>query len=237
MNKAYKLTMLAGVLLLTACASKLQDRATNAAATPLSDLNIVKAEIPEILLEAAKAPYLPPVDQSCPALLSELGKLNDALGADLDTPASDDSPSLIDRGTDMGENAAIGALQRTAEGLIPFRSWVRKLSGAERYSRKVAASITAGSIRRAFVKGVAASHGCAWNPPPPVPKPAQALTASASASAPTEASSKVRSASPPAPTASAASAASAAMVATAAPSGQVPAPGPVSRTPPPSAGN
>lgn len=180
MNTALKLSTLAGVLLLAACASKMQNRATNAAATPLSDLNIVKAEIPEALQEAAKQPYLTPLDQSCPALLLELGKLNEALGPDLDAPASDDGPSLIDRGTEMGENAAIGALQRTAEGLIPFRSWVRKLSGAERYSRKVSAAITAGSIRRAFVKGVAASHGCVWYPPA---KPAEApLTAANAAS-------------------------------------------------------
>ena len=35
---------------------------------------------------------------------------------------------------------AVGAVQRTAQDLIPFRGWVRKLSGAERYSKKVAAA-------------------------------------------------------------------------------------------------
>lgn len=217
MNTAFKLSTLAGALLLTACASNIHNRATNAATTPLSDLNIVKADIPEILQESAKQPYLTPVDQSCPALLAELAKLNEALGPDLDAPASDDSPSLIDRGTELGENAAIGALQRTAEGLIPFRSWVRKLSGAERYSRKVAAAITAGGVRRAFVKGVAASHGCVWNPPVPA-KPAEGLTASAQG----------------ATVAAAAPAASAAVVATAAPAGSPPSPAP---SPVPAAGN
>ena len=62
-------------------------------------------------------------------------------------------------------NAAVGALQKTVEGAIPFRGWVRKLTGAERYSRKVAAAITAGSIRRAFLKGVAAADGCVWKLP------------------------------------------------------------------------
>ncbi|MGZ5182034.1 MAG: hypothetical protein ACXWC2_16235, partial [Ramlibacter sp.] len=64
-----------------------------------------------------------------------------------------------------------GAVQRTAEGLIPFRGWVRKLSGAERYSKKVAASITAGSVRRGFLKGFAASEHC--------PSPSPLKTASA----------------------------------------------------------
>jgi hypothetical protein len=128
----------------------------------LSDLNIVRADIPEVLAEAQRHPYLAPEDQSCGAVSIEIHKLDAVLGADLDTPASADSPSLLERGTDAAENTAIGAVQRTAEGLIPFRSWVRKLSGAERYSRRVSAAIAAGSIRRAFLKGVGASHGCTW---------------------------------------------------------------------------
>ena len=61
---------------------------------------------------------------------------------------------------EAGSGAAVGALQRTAEGVIPFRGWIRKLSGAERHSRQVAAAITAGGVRRAFLKGVRASRSC-----------------------------------------------------------------------------
>jgi hypothetical protein len=43
---------------------------------------------------------------------------------------------------------------------VPFRGWVRKLSGAERYSRQVAAAIAAGAARRAFLKGLAQGKGC-----------------------------------------------------------------------------
>lgn len=162
---ASRLATLTLVVLLSACASKTQTRATTAAATPLSDLNLMRDEIPEVLQEALKKPYLLPPEQTCPTLVGEVHKLDIVLGADLDTPESEDNPSLLDRGTDAAENTAIGAIQRTAEGLVPFRSWVRKLTGAERHSRKVAASITAGSIRRAFLKGVAASHGCVLTPP------------------------------------------------------------------------
>ena len=77
-----------------------------------------------------------------------------ALGADLDTPATGSNPSLIERG-------ASDALRNAAEGVIPFRGWVRKLSGAERYSREVAAAIAAGTIRRAYLKGIGAAAGCA----------------------------------------------------------------------------
>lgn len=164
---AKRVSTLALLLLLSACATtKTQNRVTSAATTPLSDLNLMRDEIPEVLQNALKQPYLPPSDATCSVVVTEVHQLDAVLGADLDAPASDDNPSLLDRGEDMAENTAIGAIQRTAEGLVPFRSWVRKLSGAERHSRKLAAAITAGSIRRAFLKGFAVSHGCVLTPPP-----------------------------------------------------------------------
>jgi len=44
------------------------------------------------------------------------------------------------------------------ESLIPYRSWVRKLSGAERASKAVAAAISAGMVRRGFLKGMLQSQ-------------------------------------------------------------------------------
>jgi len=57
-------------------------------------------------------------------------------------------------------SAAIGAVRGSAQSIVPYRSWVRKLSGAERYSREVVAAIAAGSIRRSFLKGVGHASGC-----------------------------------------------------------------------------
>lgn len=160
---ALKRALAVAILLsLGACASKTSTRVTNAAVTPLSDFNIVREEIPEVLASAQKATYALPEDLSCGALSIRIHKLDEVLGADLDTPASANQPSLLERGTSAAEDGAIGVVKRTAEGLVPFRSWVRKLSGAERNSRRVAAAITAGSIRRAYLKGVAASQGCTW---------------------------------------------------------------------------
>jgi hypothetical protein len=145
-------------LLLGACASTTADKTSaavgQAATTPLSDLNIVRADIPPVLAAAQKSPYAAPADKSCSALGAEVQALDAALGADLDTPSTDANPSLIER-------SANDALRRTAEGVIPFRGWVRKLSGAERYSREVAAAIAAGTIRRAYLKGVGVAAGCA----------------------------------------------------------------------------
>ncbi len=150
---------------LAACAADTPTRVANVALTPLGDLNIVRADIPPELEAARNGPYLLPAGKDCSVLTAEIHALDVVLGADLDVPASKNAPTLIERGTEAAEHSAIGAVQRTAESIVPFRSWVRKLTGAERYSRKVAAAITAGSIRRAFLKGVAAADGCVWKLP------------------------------------------------------------------------
>ncbi len=142
--------------LLAGCASGEGARLNTAATTPLSDLNLVNAPIPELLLAAQKAPYAMPADASCPALAAAVRALDEVLGPDLDAPASEANPGLVERGAD----AALGALQHGAEGVVPFRGWVRKLSGAERYSKQVAAAIAAGSVRRGFLKGVASARAC-----------------------------------------------------------------------------
>lgn len=148
---------------LAGCASSPEPRdqqVSRAVTTPLSDLNLVRAEIPPVLQTALKAPYALPADASCPALATEIQALDAVLGADLDTPPSPRNPSLLERGTGAAGDAAVGAVQSAAEGVIPFRGWIRKLTGAERYSREVAAAIAAGSVRRSYLKGVGQARGC-----------------------------------------------------------------------------
>jgi hypothetical protein len=144
------------LLALGGCAASDQNKAATAVTTPLSDLNLVNAPIPDTLAQAQKAPYQVPADLACPALAADIRALDAVLGADLDTPATDTNPSLVERGS----NAVAGAAQKAVEGAIPFRGWVRKLSGAERYSKQVAAAINAGTVRRAFLKGMAKAGGC-----------------------------------------------------------------------------
>lgn len=134
---------------------------SQAATTPLSDLNLVRAEIPPVLVAAQKAPYALPSDSSCVGLASAVEALDAVLGADLDTPPTASNPGLIERGTGAAGTVAADALRGAAEGVVPFRSWVRKLSGAERYSRAVAAAIAAGTVRRSFLKGLGQAAGCA----------------------------------------------------------------------------
>lgn len=154
------------VLALTGCASSsgpsgLQATTVGKAiTTPLSDLNLVRADIAPVLIDAQKNPYGTPLDGSCQALAAEVVLLDGVLGADLDTPATALNPSLVERGSSAAQGAATGAIRRAAEDVIPFRGWVRKLSGAERYSRDVLAAIAAGTVRRAYLKGLGQAQGC-----------------------------------------------------------------------------
>ncbi len=141
-----------------------------AATAPLSDLNLVQAKIPPALRTAHAAPYAVPATPGCEALGGELAALDEALGPDLDAPAGAPA-NWRERGQDAAGDAAVDALRNTAEGVVPFRGWVRKLSGAERHSREVAAAAAAGTARRAFLKGLGQAAGCA---PPAAPRQAPA---------------------------------------------------------------
>ncbi len=133
---------------------------SQAATTPLSDLNLVRTEIPAVLSMARKAPYAMPHDRSCHTIAGEVQALDVALGADLDTPPTPSDPGMIERGAGAVGQAAVDAFRGAAEGVVPFRSWVRKITGADRYSREVAASVAAGTIRRAYLKGLGQAAGC-----------------------------------------------------------------------------
>lgn len=161
MHSTTKTLSLALLVLLGGCASDTASRMGTAATTPLSDLGIKKADIPAVLASAREQPYLLPAAHGCAAIALEIGKLDEALGPDLDVPDPEETASTMDKANKLANDQVVGAVQRTAEGLVPFRGWVRKLSGAERYSSRVSECVMAGSVRRAFLKGVAAAQGCA----------------------------------------------------------------------------
>jgi hypothetical protein len=176
LSHAWRIAALSAVLAaLAGCAADTPKRLGNAAVTPLNDLNVVRTDIPDVLQAAQKAPYVKPADCSCVALVLEIRQLDAALGADLDAPPTEKT-SLFARAPAFASDQAVGALQRTAQDLVPLRGWVRKLSGAERHSQQVAAAIAAGSARRGFLKGVAAAQNCLWQTvPTAVPKPDDAV--------------------------------------------------------------
>jgi len=167
-NRRITLAMAAGravgclvaISALTGCAAPPTQRITDAATSPLTDLNLRQVTVPPVLAEARQQVYAVPVIHDCIALATEIHALDEALGPDLDVAAPANDQSLIERGGVLAGNAALDAIKGAAEGLIPYRGWVRKLSGAERASKAVAAAISAGMVRRGFLKGLLQSQTC-----------------------------------------------------------------------------
>lgn len=156
----HHLTILFLTLALSACASNSHDQLADAFTSPLHDLNLIRVEIPSVLLKAQKQPYAVTPETPCMDLFAEVRELDAVLGPDLDAPATA-APGLIEQGAGEVENVAVGAVRGTAESIVPFRGWVRRLTGAERHSRNVAAAIVAGTVRRAFIKGLMNARSCA----------------------------------------------------------------------------
>ena len=128
------------------------------AKAPLRDINVLRTKIPEVLLQALADPYERPPSTRCATLIEEMKPLDDALGADLDVP-SVNADDLLDK----GKNGALGLMAGAASDVIPFRGWVRKLTGAEQHDHLVQAAIVAGAVRRGYLKGLGEAKGC--NPP------------------------------------------------------------------------
>lgn len=161
-----KLSILVLCLYCAACSST-QEKASedkkkidHAITSPLKDLNLLREKIPAALLAADKNPYLlPDMATSCEQLNQEIKSLDQVLAPDVDVPKQkkikDDNH--IERGAELVGEASINAIRRTTESLVPYRSWVRKLTGAERESKLVARAIKSGNLRRAFLKGFKAS--------------------------------------------------------------------------------
>lgn len=148
------LVIVVSACLLTACATKEGARISSTPATPLRDFNLAPSEIPPALAEARKHPYLMPVDSSCQALSSDIKNLDELLGPDIDAPVVEAGAADV-----VGETVG-NALQRMIDGVVPFRVWIRKLSGAEQHARDVTAAAAAGSARRAFLKGIKITNAC-----------------------------------------------------------------------------
>lgn len=175
MRQTFVSLLLLGALPLAGCmttradgSSKVQttgeanrENITGAVAAPLRDLNVLRTKIPAVLLSAMADPYARPANTRCPTLNALLTPLDQALGADLDIAPTDEDDLLV-----RGREGALGAVASVASGAIPFRGWVRSLTGAEQHDKLVQAAITAGAVRRAYLKGLGEAKGC---PPPATP--------------------------------------------------------------------
>jgi hypothetical protein len=125
--------------------------AMDVAATPATDLNLRKDEIPQLLIDAqVKAYDLKGLDK-CSQLAAQIGEFDAILGDDIDLPQA---------ATQRVSPGRIG--QYVVGSFIPFRGIIREVSGAADQRRRMDAAITAGLIRRAFLKGVGTERGCRY---------------------------------------------------------------------------
>ncbi len=139
----------------------------DAVLTPLSDINLRRAPIPPKLAEIL-SPYEPIQDPSCAGLAHEISELTAILGPDSDSMDESADPTLSQRAGDGAADLALGQVASTVTGFIPYRSVLREASGASAHERRLREVYDRGAQRRAYLKGIGASSGCA---PPAAPDP------------------------------------------------------------------
>ncbi len=144
----------------------------NAAATPLRDMNLIRPDVPD-LIKNLNYPYqMDGLAEGCPAVLYEIGRLDAILGNESYQPT--EQGGIGSRALDATGDYAVNAVADAAADLVPYRSWVRRLSGASRGDRAAAAAYALGEQRRTFLRGYGAALGCPGiipNPPPAPERP------------------------------------------------------------------
>ncbi len=132
-----------------------------AARQPFRDLNIMQDPIPPVLLKAEARPYDLGGVTSCEALTNQVAELDLALGPDLDSP-KDRGRDRFSKGADEAASAALEAATSAAEGFLPMRSIIKRVSGAKRYEDHVKHAVLSGTVRRSFLKAIGMEHNCGW---------------------------------------------------------------------------
>lgn len=121
------------------------------ATQPLRDTRLEKEKIPETLLLALSAPYSLQNTSSCAQITQEVDKLTLALGDDVDIPG---------KARGEGSYIAAAATKAAVNTLIPGLGLVRVITGADKAQRRAEAAAHAGTVRRAFLKGLGFSRKC-----------------------------------------------------------------------------
>jgi hypothetical protein len=133
------------LLLLTATAAYAEPVRPGEEAT--FDLGILPPSTPDVLKAAATAPYVAPDGADCAGIAQEIAALDAVLGPDADAPRKG--------GRDTGK-----LVGQAVKSLIPYRSVVRFVTGADRKQRERDQAAMAGWARRGYLKGLQASQNC-----------------------------------------------------------------------------
>jgi hypothetical protein len=132
---------------------------TEGALAPLADLNIRREEIPPIL--ATLDVYEKEVPESCAGIEIEIMDLELYVGSDLDSdPALEGQASLRGQIADLADDQAYSLVSDLTTDFIPFRSMVRRATGASAHDRAVREAYRKGRLRRSYLKGIGFAMGC-----------------------------------------------------------------------------
>lgn len=135
--------------------------AISAVVSPFEDVGLTEVSISDKLQKIAENPYVMPASLRCDNLRKDIAELDALVGPDdsmpvgvLDNLGEKTTLDYVDKGADLAKNRAVDTVRGHVD-IIPYRSIVRSVSGAEKHTRMVAYSLQAGKLRRAFLKGLA----------------------------------------------------------------------------------
>jgi hypothetical protein len=158
-----------------------------------SGLGLTPGSVPDILKKAKANTYAAPAAPACQSIPREIAALDAVLGPDMDAPAEKQKAS--DQAGDL--------VTDVAKSLIPHRSIIRFLTGADRRDKERTEAATAGWARRGYLKGMYVNLGCAERGPSSPPTETAALPAAPAEASADAAVSNVAAAPAPAPAPSA----------------------------------
>ena len=128
-------------------------RLGDAVSQPLSDANLQKKKVADVLKTALDDPYAKTGTRTCNQIIAQVTELDEALGPDLDSVEAE--PDGRKRREGVG---------RVATGLvtsfIPFRFLIREVTGASQAERDYRAAVLAGVVRRSYLKGIGQQRRC-----------------------------------------------------------------------------
>lgn len=123
---------------------------------PVRDTNLRKSQVVVVLRAAVENPYDATGLDNCRRIAAAVAELDLALGPDLDSPR-------IRKGENGFQTAGRIGLATAKEfigGIVPVRSIVREVSGARASDARYREALYAGSVRRAFLKGLGFARLC-----------------------------------------------------------------------------
>jgi len=154
-----------GACTLSACHTRAPDSdegirggLTEGVLAPLGDVNIRKEAIPPIL--AGLNVYEKPVPTSCTGIALEIRDLESYVGSDIDILDLPGEASFRAQIYDMADDQAYRLVSDFTTDFIPFRSLVRRATGATAYDKSVREAYRRGRLRRSYLKGVGFAMGC-----------------------------------------------------------------------------